>query len=147
MTASISIATSKPRSKRTAKGIILSGADGKHARHDGRHPEHVDQTESMNRRPILDISDAIMESLEGGLFTPTVTMRRTQSRAPRRSVYTSESPGFVCPSPTKRRRIRSTARQTRVATSNTGELPQFDEAGRPIVYVSDGDAWSLRVRR
>lgn len=142
MTTLISIATTKPLTKRTAKGIILTGANGKRARRDGRHPEHVGQTEGMCKRPGLDSDTAIAESLEAGLLILPPPAKQRAPRPPR----TSESPGFAHRYPTHRRRIRSIARAARVVPE-VDELPQFDEAGRPIVYASDGDAWSLRVRR
>lgn len=144
MTPSISIANRKPRSKRTAKGLILTGADSKRARRDGRQEQH----EKVHaNRPAICVGTAIAESLEGDLTYWGDLSDRSHSRKSRRSVYTSESPNFVCPRPTKRRRIRSVARSTKPVVPTSTEPAQYDEAGRPIVYVSDSDAWNLRTRR
>lgn len=147
MTAFVSIA-SKPRSKRTAKGLILTGADGKHARHDGRHDEY--ETEHT-RRPALDAGTVIAESFDGDLvfdawggYDP---FGDTRSNRLGSNVWTSESSGFVCSIP-ERRKVQKPKKPApvKVVAPVGPELPTHDEAGRPIVYKTD-DAWSYRLWR
>lgn len=144
MTQIISIA--KPLSQRTAKGLILSGADGKKARRDGRHPE-VEKDYWGPRRPLLDTGTAIVDSLDGGLldgwgnYDPYWDTRSNRLKG----VWTSESSGFGL-QPAQPRKV-SRRDLIKATAARLPELPTHDEQGRPIVYKTD-DAWSLpRYRR
>lgn len=129
----ISIAT-KPRTTRTAKGLFLSGAKSQKARHDNCQRPHYSQCESWPaKRPILDARESIAESLEAG--TLNLRPAKPQHIGEPRPAYTTESIGFQClPVP---------------VSPKQRELPQFDEAGRRIVYVGERcvSAWNQRQRR
>ena len=142
MTASISIATPKPRTQRTAKGLILSGAAGKKARRDGRHPQHYRQTESMTRKATLDITGGIvLNSFDDDFGVSHEAAPSANDQRSNRAVFTTESPGFAVKPPTHRRRVRNVRRSQAVSP------PECDSDDDHIVVVSDCDAWRLRCAR
>lgn len=140
MTTTISIATAaKPRTPRTAKGLILSGAQGKRARRDGRHETFE---KAPTRRPVpvvyYDVLHSLHSDVDGfdyDVFGDT-RFNRLGSR-----VWTSESSAFKV-GPAKPRPIKRTE-QRRLYQYKEAKLPTHDEAGRPIVYKTD-DVWDHR---
>ncbi len=137
MTAFISIAPAKPRTQRTAKGLNLSGAQGKHARRDGRRIRHEKYD---GKKPEPSDSSVIAESLECGLFSSNTT-KLTRTPAPR-PAYTIESSGYAC-KPAKRGLVTTKMVQCHQQVLDTLR-PQYDESGRRIFYVdAKYDAMSL----
>lgn len=134
--------TGKPPTKRTRKGLILTGADGRHARNDGRTKRlSLRYYDDDKRFPSKEAS--IVDSLwghDGSTDIPTPAQRRRNQSG--RSTRTNESAGFPFV-PAERNDVAAAtlARQYRV------EDKSVDEFGRRIVHVSSCDAWSLRTRR
>lgn len=139
MTAFISIA-GKPCTKRS-EGLILKGAKSQKYRRDNLHQRIADRSEP---KPVLNPSFAIMESLDGALHDTARSTTRSPNGQSVELVWTSESKSFD--RRTARRRRLTRAELLRYIESQQPARPEFDEAGRPIVYKTD-DAWNYRVAR
>lgn len=132
MTTSISIATKQPTKR--AKGLILRGDHGKHARHDNSHVYR----EKDDPKPMLGIRGGIILNSSKEHF---VVDSDDNGQRSNRAVFTTESPGFAVKPPTHRRRVRNVRRSQAVAP------PECDSDDDHIVVVSDCDAWRLRCAR
>lgn len=154
MIPNISIATDvafapEPRNKRAAKGLTFRGDHGQHARHD--NSAHALPRDISTGRPELDDHSAIADSLYGGELDDWDSYVSFQSRPnPRKSAFTSQSAGFPVVVPKRHEiepvKVATPKVVTQVLDTGYDDKPEFDEAGRPIVYKTD-DAWAHRCAR
>ncbi|MEO7904810.1 MAG: hypothetical protein ABIR91_03395 [Candidatus Saccharimonadales bacterium] len=138
MTSNLTI-TGKPTTKRTANGLILSGAVGKKASKAGNSKRT--SSNPKDGKPTLPREHAIGASLHEN--DPwTIRQEIFSRRGPSgRRPYVSESDGFAVALPTRRDvAAADQARQYRVGD------PLVDKFGRRIIHRTP-DAWSQRIGR
>ena len=142
----------KPRNKRSDKQLILSGAQGKHARRESRGPSHnqlrrerrwaqqADLDEAGQKKPVLNRQQAIKDQLDEGQPLVEAPRRRQRSSsvstvAPENNVrYTTESSRF---------KVQPEKRFEQVSSPQPpADLPMPDDH-LPVIVVCSEDAWQL----
>ena len=130
----------KPPTKR-ARGLVLSGAQGKHARNDGRTKRLSPDGSPVRAKPLTRQGHpseqwAIAESV-ADMFSNEPIGDETNAAAVRRRVRPRRQP---------KRSGHQVSAAKLVPTSELVGHPERDEMGRRIVVIPN-DAWSLTMGR